>query len=366
MPPERPASAVRRVGRSAPPPFSRPLVYDGPFQRQEGRGPHEEEALARSASPSRRPWASSSSRSAGCPYFLAGIATTRRFQFPDKENAGLTPASFQLASEDVAFRSADGVELEGWWVPAPGAKGTVVMVHGLNRSRIEMVRRAPFVHAGGLERAPLRPAPPRRERGRGHDLRGEGEGGRRGRRAPRARALPGAGRALGRVARGGLGRASPRPRTPRWRASSATAATARSTTRCGTTCSCSAASGGGCASCPAGRWRTWPSSGWAGAAASTPPPSDVRAAAAHLTGRPALFVANSDDRRMPKEIAFDLQGRRGAGRRGADRARQEPRRRVARRDGRLRGGRRGAARGHGAPRRSRAGAGRREPRPAAR
>ena len=83
------------------------------------------------------------------PYFLAGIATTRRFQFPDKENAGLTPASFQLAFEDVAFRSADGVDLKGWWVPAPGAKGTVVMVHGLNRSRIEMVRRAPFVHQAG-------------------------------------------------------------------------------------------------------------------------------------------------------------------------------------------------------------------------
>jgi pimeloyl-ACP methyl ester carboxylesterase len=34
---------------------------------------------------------------------------------------------------------------------------------------------------------------------------------------------------------------------------------------------------------------------------------DVRAAAARLNGRPALFVANSEDRRMPKEIAFELQ-----------------------------------------------------------
>ena len=40
---------------------------------------------------------------------------------------------------------------------------------------------------------------------------------------------------------------------------------------------------------------------------------DVRAAAARLTGRPALFVANSDDRRMPKEIAFDLQAAAGPG-----------------------------------------------------
>ena len=52
------------------------------------------------------------------PYWLAGLATTRRFQFPDKENANLTPASFELAFEEVAFRAADGIELKGWWVPA--------------------------------------------------------------------------------------------------------------------------------------------------------------------------------------------------------------------------------------------------------
>ena len=40
---------------------------------------------------------------------------------------------------------------------------------------------------------------------------------------------------------------------------------------------------------------------------------DVRAAAQRLGGRPALFVANSEDRRMPKEIAFDLQAAVGPG-----------------------------------------------------
>src|SRR4030095_14705421 len=73
------------------------------------------------------------------------IATTRRFQFPDRENAGLTPKSFELASEDLAFQSGDGVPLKGWWVPAQPAKGGVVLVHGLNRARIEMVKKTPFV-----------------------------------------------------------------------------------------------------------------------------------------------------------------------------------------------------------------------------
>jgi pimeloyl-ACP methyl ester carboxylesterase len=34
--------------------------------------------------------------------------------------------------------------------------------------------------------------------------------------------------------------------------------------------------------------------------------ADILAAAARLDDRPALFVANSDDRRMPRQIAFDL------------------------------------------------------------
>ena len=41
--------------------------------------------------------------------------TVRRFQFPDKENAGVDPKSLGLAYESVAFRSSDGVELKGWW-----------------------------------------------------------------------------------------------------------------------------------------------------------------------------------------------------------------------------------------------------------
>jgi pimeloyl-ACP methyl ester carboxylesterase len=37
-----------------------------------------------------------------------------------------------------------------------------------------------------------------------------------------------------------------------------------------------------------------------------PAEADVLAAAGELNGRPALFVANAHDRRVPKEIAFEL------------------------------------------------------------
>ncbi len=135
------------------------------------------------------------------PYFLAGVGTSRRFAYQDRENGGLTPATFGLAFEDVSFRASDGVPLAGWWVGAPDAKGTVVMVHGLNRSRIEMVRRVPFVHGEGWNALADRPATPRRERRDGDDLRREGEAGRRGRDRPGARAGGRAGRAVGGLAR---------------------------------------------------------------------------------------------------------------------------------------------------------------------
>jgi len=38
---------------------------------------------------------------------------------------------------------------------------------------------------------------------------------------------------------------------------------------------------------------------------------DIRGASAHLAGRPALFVANSGDKRMPSEIAFELRAAAG-------------------------------------------------------
>src|SRR5262245_26721716 len=83
------------------------------------------------------------------PYWLAGRVVTGRFQNPDKENQGLTPKSFELPFEEVAFQSSDGVALKGWWVPAAEAKGSVVLVHGLNRARIEMVKKTPFLAKAG-------------------------------------------------------------------------------------------------------------------------------------------------------------------------------------------------------------------------
>jgi pimeloyl-ACP methyl ester carboxylesterase len=246
------------------------------------------------------------------PYYLAGIATTRRFQFPDRENGGLTPATFQLAFEDVTFRSADGVELRAWWVPAPSAKGTVVMVHGLNRSRIEMVRRAPFVHGASWNALLL-------------DLRHHGASG-------------GATTTFGAKEKGDVEAAVrlARERCPGpvvlWGVSlggaSVVFAAADDPEVAGVICDSSYRSLADTVHHHLQLFRSfrwwlrivpgWPVADltvfWMGRRGGFDPATvDVRAAAARLAGRPALFVANSEDVRMPKEIAFDLKAAVGPG-----------------------------------------------------
>jgi alpha-beta hydrolase superfamily lysophospholipase len=246
------------------------------------------------------------------PYFLAGIGTTRRFQFPDRENGGLTPAAFQLAFEDVALRAADGVELRGWWVPVPAAKGTVVMAHGLNRSRIEMVRRAPFVHAAGWNALLI-------------DLRRHGASG--GERTTFGATEKEDVKAAVRLAR----ERSPGP-VVLWGVSlggaSVVFAAAEDPAVAGLICDSSYRSLEDTVRHHLQLFRgfrwwlrlvpRWPLADltlfWMGRRGGFDPAAvDVEAAARRLGGRPALFVANSEDRRMPKEIAFDLQAAAGSG-----------------------------------------------------
>ena len=240
------------------------------------------------------------------PWWLAGLATTRRFQFPDRENGGLTPSSFQLPFEDVSFRSADGVPLEGWWVPAPVARGSVVMVHGLNRSRVEMVRRVPFVHEAGWNALLF-------------DLRHHGASG--GQATTFGAREKDDVLAAARLAR----ERAPGP-VVLWGVSlggaSAVFAAAQDPGVAGVICDSSFRSLDDTVRHHLQLFRgfrwwlravpRWPVADlavfWMGRRGGFDASAvDVQAAARRLAGRPVLFVANSEDRRMPKEIAFDLQ-----------------------------------------------------------
>jgi alpha-beta hydrolase superfamily lysophospholipase len=244
------------------------------------------------------------------PYYLGGLATTRRFTYNDRENSGLTPASFELPFEEVTFRAADGVTLSGWWVPAPDARGTVVLVHGLNRTRIEMVKKVPFLHGQGWNALLF-------------DLRHHGESG--GEASTFGRYEKDDVRAAVELAR----KRAARP-VVLWGvslgAASATLAAAEDPSVAGLVCDSSYRSLRDTVAhhmTLARRWRwwmrivpSWPVGAevvyWIGRRGKFDPDAvDVKAAAAKLHGRPALFVCNSGDRRMPAEIAFDLKAAAG-------------------------------------------------------
>ena len=239
------------------------------------------------------------------PYFLGGLTTTRRFQFPDKENAGITPASFELPFDEVSFGSGDGVTLEGWWVPVAEPAGTVVMVHGLNRSRIEMVKKVPFVHELGWNALLF-------------DLRHHGESGGkattfgvREKDDVRAAADLARERSAGPVVVWGVSLGG----------AAALLAAADDPHVSGVICDSSFRSLRDTVTHhmrELRHWRwwlrvvpSWPVTDlllyWMGRKGGfDTEAADVLTAAARLADRPALFVANSDDRRMPSQIAFDL------------------------------------------------------------
>lgn len=241
------------------------------------------------------------------PFWLGGAATGRRFNYRDRENEGLTPASFELAFEPVAFRSADGVELRGWWVPAAGARGTVVLVHGLNRSRIEMVRKAPFLNRMGWNALLF-------------DLRHHGESG------PAVRSFGFFERQDVHAAVAEARRRAAGLPVAVWGvslgAASATLAAAEDPTIAALVCDSTYRSlrdtiGHHLKLFRSFRWwfrvlPEWPVANevvfWIGRRGGFDPDAvDVKRAAARLNGRPALFVANSGDPRMPPEIAFELK-----------------------------------------------------------
>jgi pimeloyl-ACP methyl ester carboxylesterase len=68
------------------------------------------------------------------------LITNSRFQF--RERGPKTPVAVGLAVTPVEFVSQDGISLRGWWNVGNASKPAIIFVHGLNRSRLEMLERA--------------------------------------------------------------------------------------------------------------------------------------------------------------------------------------------------------------------------------
>lgn len=73
-----------------------------------------------------------------------------RVFLPDRYPDGVwEPGAFGLATEDVWFRSLDGVQLHGWWIPHPSARGTFLYCHGNTGSIAHRI--GVFTHLRGLK-----------------------------------------------------------------------------------------------------------------------------------------------------------------------------------------------------------------------
>ncbi len=66
---------------------------------------------------------------------LAGVYTYLRYfewanLYHPARAIAATPADFGLEFEEITFVSEDGAQLNGWWIPAENARGTILHCHG--------------------------------------------------------------------------------------------------------------------------------------------------------------------------------------------------------------------------------------------
>ena len=76
----------------------------------------------------------------GLPWLLS-FAITKAGTRPDEKVRADTPAARGAAFEDASFAASDGVRLSGWYLPSRGRGVSIVLTHGLFRSRYEQLDR---------------------------------------------------------------------------------------------------------------------------------------------------------------------------------------------------------------------------------
>jgi pimeloyl-ACP methyl ester carboxylesterase len=74
------------------------------------------------------------------PVGASFLITNGAFRFP--ERGPRTREAVGLSATDVEFTSSDGIPLRGWWSPGDASMPVIIFVHGLNRSRLELLERA--------------------------------------------------------------------------------------------------------------------------------------------------------------------------------------------------------------------------------
>jgi len=81
-------------------------------------------------------------------WLLASLVAEWTTIHPARRDIGPTPAARGMAYTDVTFRTQDGLNLRGWWIPGTRHQ-TIVMVHGLSNNRREPLDKAGYLHDAG-------------------------------------------------------------------------------------------------------------------------------------------------------------------------------------------------------------------------
>ena len=68
-------------------------------------------------------------------YIGVGLLVATLLSTPNRQAANQTPTDVGLEYRKVALRSADGLDLAGWWVPDQETSRAVLLVPGLNGSK---------------------------------------------------------------------------------------------------------------------------------------------------------------------------------------------------------------------------------------
>jgi pimeloyl-ACP methyl ester carboxylesterase len=74
------------------------------------------------------------------PFAGSLLITNGNFRF--REPGPADPKAVGLSITPVEFMSPDGIPLRGWWSPGDARMPAIIFVHGLNRSRLELLERA--------------------------------------------------------------------------------------------------------------------------------------------------------------------------------------------------------------------------------
>lgn len=78
---------------------------------------------------------------------IAGFAYAYSLASPDRRPVGSLPGD--LAGRSIQFAGASGTALRGWYVPGEPGGGTILLLHGVHSSRMQMVDRARFLRRAG-------------------------------------------------------------------------------------------------------------------------------------------------------------------------------------------------------------------------